>query len=1249
MGQGGITTQWHRVAGIALAAAALQAAPEYSAGGGEGTSEDAFDVRQGARVIASTPQHNSCCGSSDPRAILGGRFDGTWVEPTRAIFQDGSPAGTVDRVEWQLPAAVDVRTITLHLEQDGPADDRRAARSWRLWGSSDGLSFRTITGGPIPGAPGPNRHTPLRVTDAALTGVTNDLRAFRLEVTRTTTDGVRVIEVDAEAVPGQAATGWFLDRLAFNAVSNRLTGRGSAAEDDEGPGGARGFRVSGSAGGGDTVEDAFGNADGAIEPSTFLFADGGKADNGNTVMGDDGETVDFIEWQVDDALPLAGYRIQLSGDEGGRNRSTEWVRLLVDGEEADRFDNHGFHGAVLRLFADGVRWGGSFRLEFTRSTSSGPRVIEVDALTGPPPPSEGDLVLNEMVSSNGNTLEDEDGDSSDWIELYNGRATEVWLEGWGLSDDPRRPFRWTFPAVGIPPHSHRIVFASGKDRRHPAAPLHTDFQIQAAGEPLLLTQPSGRRQDTMDPVRLREDVSVGRHPNGSGPWRFFEQPSPHRSNTPQAPFDSIVFQAPEWSHTSGFHPTPFTATLTSTEPDVTLRISRNGSEPTEESPEYPGPIAVQDLSGQPAPLSQIRGTATANQHTDGWKPPQGPVRQATVLRARATRPGAIPGPVSTRTFFVGSAAVRTDGLPVVSIAADPLDLFDPDRGIYMLGAVFDAYVAAHPGEALTGHTPANYTQRGPAWERTAHLEWFEPDGTRGFSEPVVVDIQGQSSRSFRQKSFGVKARGPEGARNTIEYPVFPGLTRLGDDSPLDTFRNLRLRNMGNDWDHALMRDDWSHRLVRGLGLDRMASRYLSVYLSGEYWGILAAREQQNPRYVQAHYGLDPEEVVVLHGSGALEEGRPGDGQSWQELLAYCEANPLSDPARFAHVTQRVDADNALHYFISEIYFGNADWPQNNVRVWRRRMEAPEPALGPGRDGRWRWFLFDVDLGVAHPWSAGVDDDTLGAALSPTGRPGFNSPWGTAVLRALLTHPEWRRDFINTAAGLMNSWFSPSHAVALADTMRDELRPAMDEHIRRWRSNGGTVAAWETQVRPVRNFATLRAGRLRTQFLRHFGLPGTARVTVNVSPAGAGTVRIHRLRLGEDLPGAGSPVFPWTGLYFRNVPVPLEALPAPGWRFAGWSGLESPGAEATWIPTGPATLEARFEPDGPVLQEPRWEGATVHLSLQGTPSAVYRIERSADLNAWNDGPTVQCDASGRARAELPSEGGRGTQFVRAVIP
>ena len=103
--------------------------------------------------------------------------------------------------------------------------------------------------------------------------------------------------------------------------------------------------------------------------------------------------------------------------------------------------------------------------------------------------SQAQAVISEFVSANSNGLRDEDGDTSDWIEIYNPTVATIDLDGWHLTDNDNNLDKWTFPSVEIAPGGFLVVFASKKDRAQVGFELHTDFQLSSGGEYLALVQP----------------------------------------------------------------------------------------------------------------------------------------------------------------------------------------------------------------------------------------------------------------------------------------------------------------------------------------------------------------------------------------------------------------------------------------------------------------------------------------------------------------------------------------------------------------------------------------------------------------------------------------------------------------------------------------------------------------------------------------------------------------------------------------
>jgi hypothetical protein len=100
-------------------------------------------------------------------------------------------------------------------------------------------------------------------------------------------------------------------------------------------------------------------------------------------------------------------------------------------------------------------------------------------------------VLTEFMADNETTIQDENGDFSDWIEIHNPTLTELLLDGWYLTDTATNKTKWQFPAVTLQPGEFLIVWASSKNRRVTGAPLHTNFSLSKGGEFLALVRPNG--------------------------------------------------------------------------------------------------------------------------------------------------------------------------------------------------------------------------------------------------------------------------------------------------------------------------------------------------------------------------------------------------------------------------------------------------------------------------------------------------------------------------------------------------------------------------------------------------------------------------------------------------------------------------------------------------------------------------------------------------------------------------------------
>ncbi|HTI68940.1 MAG TPA: lamin tail domain-containing protein [Candidatus Limnocylindria bacterium] len=120
------------------------------------------------------------------------------------------------------------------------------------------------------------------------------------------------------------------------------------------------------------------------------------------------------------------------------------------------------------------------------------------------------VIVSELMADNKHTLLDEDGQSSDWLEIYNTSSTNVNLAGWSLTVDSKHQAVWTFPSTNLVAKGFMVVFASSKNRAVPGRNLHTDFNLKASGSYLALLKPGGAAASEFAPYPAQyTDVSYG--------------------------------------------------------------------------------------------------------------------------------------------------------------------------------------------------------------------------------------------------------------------------------------------------------------------------------------------------------------------------------------------------------------------------------------------------------------------------------------------------------------------------------------------------------------------------------------------------------------------------------------------------------------------------------------------------------------------------------------------------------------------
>ena len=738
------------------------------------------------------------------------------------------------------------------------------------------------------------------------------------------------------------------------------------------------------------------------------------------------------------------------------------------------------------------------------------------------PVSSRDLVINEVMASNATTISDEDGDFEDWIELYSYGSKPINLEGYGLSDDYGNPSRWIFPSIVIEPGQFLMVWASGKDRSKIGAPLHTNFRISSRGEEIILTDPSGIIIDEIPPTSIPTDISYGRFPDGSDELFYYKNATPGQPNS-ETSYSGILGPV-MLSDKPGFYSDTIWLELSHPDPEVVIYYTLDGSIPDKNSTEYTSPIRITDRSEEDNRHSMIPTNFIT--HWRGWKEPAGKVAKSTILRTVALKPDYLSSRVRSATYFVFPEKSDRYSLDVVSLITDSDNFFSDSIGIYVPGNKYSE------GQQGTG----NYIERGIEWERPASIEFFSDD--LAFQQDIGVRIHGGWTRRDPIKSLRLYARN-EYSESRFNHQIFP-------DLPYTSYNRLLLRQSGNDWAETMFRDAAAHYLTSHLDLDIMAYRPKIVFINGEYWGIKNLRERYDRHYLERVYGVNPLNIDLLTSQGPGITIKEGDSDHYDEMIKYITSNDMSDDSLFLKIPEMMDINNFLDYFAAQIYFGNTDWPQNNIDFWRMKVDYDPNAL-KGHDGRWRWLLFDVDRSFGLFTANDVDMIKHVTMQYNNGR-----EWPNLLLRNLLENESFTYSFINRIADQLNTAFIPSRVHSVIDSFSKLIEPEIEEFIHRWRYPSSNNH-WKSNVQSMHNHATHRPDYVRQHVMDHFEIENMINLSVTTDSLNHGHSRVNSIKITPDTPGVPHDPFQWTGRYFHGIPVEIEAIAKEGYSFSHWTG------------------------------------------------------------------------------------------------
>lgn len=650
-----------------------------------------------------------------------------------------------------------------------------------------------------------------------------------------------------------------------------------------------------------------------------------------------------------------------------------------------------------------------------------------------------DILLNELMSLNSSTVQDEDGEYPDWLEIYNPSEEVINMSGYSLTDEPGNPNKWTFPEIHIQPHDFLLVYASGKDKLEPPF-LHTNFKISSEGESIMLYKQDGLLLDSLGAVPLQADRSYGRSEDGTEEWGIYIVPSPGFSNNLQSFEKGIEFSVPP-----GFYNETVQLTLNC---EDTVYYTLDGETPDLNSLIFTESIQV--TGDYPNRISQVRTSPIFYSEDDyhsqefRWVAPGAYIRKARIVKARSFRNGLPSSQVYAATYFTNGDLFT---FPVLSISTDSLNLFDYNSGIYLPGIHYDEDDIYWTG---------NYFERGMDWEKRASLDFFDENGYHQFSTDVGIRIHGQKSRVAPQKSLRLYARNEYGD-SRIHYPFFK-------NREYDEFERLVLRSSYTYWwgRNTVFQDDLIHTHVHAQfpHMDVQLSAPAILFLNGEYWGIQNIRERQDEFYLESIYDIDKDSINIVQGNLIPEVGVADD---YIDVLEFVRTHDLAIQENYNSLLLKIDIENYIDYLIIQLYFGNLDWPGNNMKMWK--SNDPE--------SKWKWMVYDMDATMSD-----YDENCIQRLYD------INYP--PLMFREMLNSLVFRQQFLDRFAQCLNTTFHHNIMIEVIDDFMTRYQHEISDHIERW-GNPASYQDWTESVKHQVEYVAYRPCALKYQLIDFFDL------------------------------------------------------------------------------------------------------------------------------------------------------------------
>ena len=621
------------------------------------------------------------------------------------------------------------------------------------------------------------------------------------------------------------------------------------------------------------------------------------------------------------------------------------------------------------------------------------------------------LKINEIMQSNIECIMDDIHEFPDsWVELYNPTDAAINLKDYQIYDKKDKPKKaWQLPDKTIEAKGYVIIYCDKEEKEDNR--LHTNFRLESGKDCKLYLFKNKEVVDSL-PADMKKmpapDVAFGRETDGADKWGYQLTPTPGKTNCGKT--TKNILGAPVFSENGRVGNTALNLTLSLPEgaPDgAYITYTTNGSEPKANGTKYSKAISIS---------------------------------KTTVVRAKVFCDGWL-SPMSTAQSYIFHP--RTMTVPIFSVQTDDKYLNDKSIGLF-------------------ANNNSKEDKKTHDWRRPVNIEFFPAENKESeFNQLGETRIQGGQSRSNALKSmvfYANKRFDPDHKR--FSYEFFP------DQKPgVNEFKSFSLRDGGNDFGDLYFRDLIIQRTMGShVDLDWQAGHTAVLYINGEYMGMLNIRERSNEDNIYSNYNkleeLDMIEISHEQENGVdkfIEEFKGGDEEFYNSFKAFYSEKGHT----LEEYEQWLDVSEYLNVIAMNFFYGNIDFPGNNLVFWRPNDDDNESGLPK----RFRVIVKDTDFGLGL-YGRQNNYNTISLFYNPSFDSGnawaFTEP-ATRLLKNMLEDSDILKMFINKCCVFMGDFMNGKGTGEIIDLIKAEAMEEFVAHRDKY-NNGGGWGWWQPDNR-----------------------------------------------------------------------------------------------------------------------------------------------------------------------------------------